>query len=64
MTAQERDKTMTTAQANYIATLARQLNIGSHASHGIKAVLGKVPVNMTKEKASQVIDQLKSRLAS
>jgi hypothetical protein len=55
---------MTTAQANYIATLARQLNIGSHASHGIKAVLGKVPVNMTKEKASQVIDQLKSRLAS
>jgi hypothetical protein len=54
---------MTTAQSNYIAALARQLGLGSHASHGVKAVLGKMPINMSKEKASQVIDELKSRLA-
>jgi hypothetical protein len=55
---------MTTAQQNYIAALARQLGLGNYATAGIKHVLGKMPINMSKEKASQVIDALKAELES
>jgi hypothetical protein len=54
---------MSQAQANYIASLTRQLGLGRFADDGIKAVLGKKPINMTQAKASEVIDALKAKLA-
>lgn len=53
---------MTTSQEREIARLTRILGIGSHATHGIKAVLGKVPIKMSEGRAEQVIEELASRL--
>lgn len=55
---------MTQAQKNYIESLTRQLGLGKYADDGIKAVLGKKPINMSQAKASEVIDALKAKLAA
>jgi hypothetical protein len=60
----KRKTKMSQAQANYIASLTRQLGLGRFADDGIKAVLGRKPINMTQAKASEVIDALKARLAA
>ena len=44
-----------------IASLTRKLNLGSHASHGVKAVLGKMPINMSDSRADAVLAELQSR---
>ena len=44
-----------------IASLTRKLGIGSHASHGVKAVLGKMPINMSDSRADAVLSELQSR---
>ena len=56
------DKIMTAAQKSYIESLTRKLGLGKYADDGIKAVLGKKPINMTQAKASEVIDALKARI--
>lgn len=47
-----------------IATLARKLGLGSHASHGVKAILGKMPINMSDSRADQVLAALQERWAA
>jgi hypothetical protein len=44
-----------------ITALTRKLNLGSHASHGIKAVLGKMPISMSDSRADSVLAELQSR---
>ncbi len=44
-----------------IAALTRKLGIGSHASHGVKAILGKMPINMSDSRAESVLSQLQAR---
>ena len=44
-----------------ITFLTRKLNLGSHASHGVKAVLGKMPINMSDSRADAVLAELQSR---
>lgn len=44
-----------------IAYLSRKLGYGSHASHGVKAVLGKMPINMSDSRADSVLAELQSR---
>lgn len=44
-----------------IAELTKKLGIGSHASHGVKAVLGKVPINVSDARAEAVLAELQSR---
>ena len=60
---EQNETTMTAAQKSYIESLTRQLGLGRFADDGIKAVLGKKPINMTQAKASEVIDELKKRIA-
>lgn len=52
---------MTQRQSDAIALLATKLGIGSHASHGIKAVLGKVPVSVSGARADKVVRTLQER---
>lgn len=47
-----------------ITELTRKLNLGSHASHGVKAVLGKMPINMSDSRADSVLEELQSRYAA
>lgn len=47
-----------------ITALTRKLNLGSHATHGIKAVLGKMPINMSDSRADSVLAELQSRYAA
>ena len=47
-----------------IASLTRKLNLGSHASHGVKAVLGKMPINMSDSRADAVLSELRKRYAA
>lgn len=47
-----------------IARLTRKLGLGSHASHGVKAVLGKMPINMSDSRADAVLATLKVRYAA
>lgn len=44
-----------------ITELTRKLSIGSHASHGVKAVLGKMPINMSDSRADAVLAELQAR---
>lgn len=44
-----------------IATLTRKLGLGSHASHGVKAILGKMPINMSDARAESVLAALQAR---
>lgn len=44
-----------------ITDLTRKLGIGSHASHGVKAILGKMPINMSDARADAVLAQLQAR---
>ncbi len=44
-----------------IAALTRKLGLGSHASHGVKAVLGKMPINMSDSRADSVLEQLQAQ---
>lgn len=44
-----------------IAELTRKLGLGSHASHGVKAILGKMPINMSDARAEQVRAALQNR---
>ena len=53
---------MTTTQKSQIEYLTRQLNLGSRADQGIKHVLGKMPINMSASRATQVIDALQEEL--
>jgi|GEM_PF-3445380 len=47
-----------------ITQLTRKLGLGSHASHGVKAVLGKMPINMSDSRADSVLEELQSRFAA
>lgn len=47
-----------------IADLTRKLGYGSHASHGVKKVLGKMPINMSDARADQVLAELATRYAA
>jgi len=47
-----------------IASLTRKLNLGSHASHGVKAILGKMPINMSDSRADAVLSELQKRYAA
>ena len=52
----------TAKQMQLIEKLTRQKKLGKFATHGIKAILGKNPVNgLSKRKASEVIDGLMNR---
>jgi len=44
-----------------ITDLTRKLNLGSRASDGIKAVLGKMPTSMSDSRADSVLAELQSR---
>lgn len=44
-----------------ITALTRKLGLGSHASHGVKAVLGKMPINMSDSRADSVLAELQSQ---
>lgn len=44
-----------------ITELTRKLSLGSHASHGVKAVLGKMPINMSDSRADAVLAELQAR---
>lgn len=44
-----------------IAALTRKLGIGSHASHGVKSILGKMPINMSDARADQVLGALQAQ---
>jgi hypothetical protein len=52
---------MTQRQADAIVLLACKLGLGSHASHGIKSVLGKVPVSISGARADRVVRTLQER---
>lgn len=44
-----------------ITDLTRKLNLGTHATHGVKAVLGKMPINMSDSRADAVLAELQAR---
>lgn len=44
-----------------IAELTRKLHLGNHASHGVKAILGKMPINMNDARADQVLAALQEK---
>jgi hypothetical protein len=46
-----------------IAELSRKLGYGNFASDGIKAVLGKHPINLSDSRAADVLVELKARYA-
>lgn len=52
---------MQTKTESQITALTRKLGLGSHAYHGIKAVLGKMPINMSDARAETVLAELQSR---
>jgi hypothetical protein len=55
------EKQPTMKNESQIKALTQKLGLGSHASHGVKAVLGKMPINMSDSRADSVLAELQSR---
>ena len=54
----------TQEQIAHIEDLTKQARLGTHSSHGIKAILGKHPVGgLGKDMANEVIQALDKRIA-
>lgn len=51
---------MTSQQKATIEKLTRALGIGSRADQGIKHVFGKMPINMSEDRAARVIMELQA----